>query len=208
MECLSGRDDDGVGVAPESRQRDDTVARGEADDSAANGVDFAGNLVADNHRRLWRIGIEPEPGKDVGEVDAGGPYANPDISAAWRGIGQLAHFEHVWRAEPGNHDLTHRQAGAYQYATATQPSSHASGAGLAPRASVSGSPRAKPSAQDSSASEQASSAFCTCSRFSAWSNTTEAGESMTSRGDFLAAMRGQAVHEERIRPARATSAPR
>ena len=38
-------------------------------------------------------------------------------------------------------------------------------------------------------------AFWACSRFSASWNTTERGESMTPVGDFLAAVRRQAVHE-------------
>ena len=55
--------------------------------------------------------------------------------------------------------------------------------------------RAQPSTSDSSA-------FCACSRFSASSKTTEHGRVDDVVGDLLAAVRGQAVHEDR-----ATSPP-
>jgi hypothetical protein len=41
-------------------------------------------------------------------------------------------------------------------------------------------------------------AFCACSRFSASSKITECGPSMTSFVASSSAMRGQAVHEERV----------
>jgi hypothetical protein len=42
------------------------------------------------------------------------------------------------------------------------------------------------------------SAFCTCMRFSASSQTTDCGPSITSAFDLFAAVRRQAMHEERI----------
>ena len=42
-------------------------------------------------------------------------------------------------------------------------------------------------------------AFCTCRRLSAWSKTTERSRIDHRVGDLLAAMRGQAVHEDGVR---------
>ncbi len=55
---------------------------------------------------------------------------------------------------------------------------------------------------------QARMAFCACSRFSASSNTTDCGPSMTSSVDLVAAIGGQAVHEDGALAPPCPSAPR
>ena len=102
-----GRDDDGVGVAAEARERDHAIPFGEADDRAADRVDVAGDLVADDERRLRRVRIEAQPRQDVGEVDPGGAHADPDLAVAGRRVWKLACLEHVGRAVSGDDDLAH-----------------------------------------------------------------------------------------------------
>ena len=113
MEGLDGGYHDGVGVAAESGERDDPVARSESDHVAADFVDFAGHLVADDHRRFWRVRVEPESGENVGEVDARRTDPDANVRVPSRGIGNFSHLEYVGCAEPRDHNLTHRQAGAY-----------------------------------------------------------------------------------------------
>ena len=63
-----------------------------------------------------------------------------------------------------------------------------------------------PVTRRSASTSQASSAFCACSRFSAWSKTALCGAVHHLVGDLLAAVRGQAVQHDRVGAAAASSA--
>src|SRR3954462_8297446 len=110
---MDGGYDDGVSIAAESGERDDPVARRESDHVASDFVDLAGYLVANDHGRFWRVRVEAESGENVGEVDARRADADANVGVPSRGIGNLSHLEYVGCAEPRDHNLTHRQAGAY-----------------------------------------------------------------------------------------------
>ena len=104
---LRGRHDDRVRVAAEARERDDAIAFVGNGDVAADRVHDAGDFVADDHRRLGRVRVEPDAGEDVGEIDARGAHPDPDLPVARRGVGRLAHLEDVGPAVPGDHRLAH-----------------------------------------------------------------------------------------------------
>ena len=73
--------------------------------------------------------------------------------------------------------------------------------GAAPRRRRSDAPSEPSGPAQARPRSHSSSAFCVCSRFSAWSHTTECGPVDHLVGDLLAAVRRQAVHHDR-RPAR------
>src|SRR6185436_10159758 len=74
-------------------------------------IDPSGNLVADHARRLRRIGIDAEPGKDIGEVDAGSLDADPNFSGTRHRIGALSQGQDVRRPVARNDDLPHLVGG-------------------------------------------------------------------------------------------------
>src|SRR6188508_2885125 len=82
----------------------------EPGDRRTDGVDGPADLVADDAGRFGRIRIQPEPGEDVGEVDAGRPHTDPHFTSGRRRIRPLPHFQHVRRSVPGYDDLAHGTA--------------------------------------------------------------------------------------------------
>src|SRR6187200_642428 len=79
----------------------------EPGDRRTDGVDGPADLVADDAGRFGRIRIQPEPGEDVGEVDAGRPHTDPHFTSSRRRIRPFPHFQHVRRSVPGYDDLAH-----------------------------------------------------------------------------------------------------
>src|SRR3712207_9288622 len=57
-----------------------TLFRSKPRDRTAYCIDLAGYLVADDQRRFRRVGIQAEPRKHVGEVDARRAHANADLA--------------------------------------------------------------------------------------------------------------------------------
>ena len=60
-----------------------------------------------NHRRPWGVGVQSQPGKDVGEIHAGGPHGDANFAVAGRRIGGLADLEDLGGAVSGDHHLAH-----------------------------------------------------------------------------------------------------
>ena len=98
-----------VGIAAEARQRDDAIAGVHGGDPRADRVDEPGHLVADDHRRLRRVGVDADTGEEVGEIDAGRADADPDLALRGRRIGVFAQLEHVGVPVPRDDRLAHRR---------------------------------------------------------------------------------------------------
>ena len=107
MERPRGRHDDRVRIASEPGQGHDTVAFREADDGASHGVHVARDFVTGDERRLRSVWIEPQSREHVRKIDTRCADADPDLTVGGAGIRTLVRLEHVWRTEPGDHDLTH-----------------------------------------------------------------------------------------------------
>jgi hypothetical protein len=110
MERTRGRDDDGIGVASEMRERKHAIAGRKACYSGSGLVHGAGHFVPDDHRWLRRVGIEAESREDVCVVDAGGAHADADVAVAWNRVRRVAYLEHFRRAVPRDHGLAHGSA--------------------------------------------------------------------------------------------------
>src|SRR5215210_3088147 len=87
---------------------DDAVAPGEsAVLPLAYRLDLAGHLIAHDGGKLRRIGIEPDAGKDVGEVDAGRANGDPDLARAGLRSGALLEPKDFGAALPGCDERLH-----------------------------------------------------------------------------------------------------
>ena len=96
-----------LGVAAEARPAHDPLADLEVLDSLADGVDVAGDLVADDAGRLRGVRVEPDAREQVGEVDAGGAHAHADLARAGLRIGTLLYPHDVGRAVLGDDERSH-----------------------------------------------------------------------------------------------------
>ena len=72
----------------------DAAADGRGRDTGAERIHDARSLVADDTRRLRRVGVEALPRHDFGEVEAAGPHAHSNLARARLGIGSLPNLEH------------------------------------------------------------------------------------------------------------------
>jgi hypothetical protein len=77
------------------------------DDAWSGGVYDAGDLVADDDRRFGSVGIEPDAGEDVGEVDARGADPDADFARSRYRVGRFTSLEYVCATVAGNDHLTH-----------------------------------------------------------------------------------------------------
>ena len=96
-----------LGVAAEARPAHDALADLEALDPLADGVDVAGDLVADNAGRLGGVRVEPDAREQVREVDPGGAHAHAHLARAGLRIGTLLHPHDVGRAVLGDDEGAH-----------------------------------------------------------------------------------------------------
>ena len=76
-------------------------------------LDLAGELVADDARRLRRVLVQAHPCEHVGEVHAGGLHPHPHLARAWLRIGPLLDLHYLGPAVLGDHQRPHR-AGRYR----------------------------------------------------------------------------------------------
>ncbi len=104
---LRGGHNHAVGIASESRQRDDPVAFVRGGHASPDGVHDPGDLVSDDDRRLWRVGVEAHASEDIGEIDPGGSNGDADFSLAGDRVGQLAQLEDLRRAVARDDHLPH-----------------------------------------------------------------------------------------------------
>ena len=65
------------------------------------------DFVADHHRRLGCVRVEPEPRQDVREVHARRTHPDADLAFAGRRIGARPHLEDVRRTVPRDDGLKH-----------------------------------------------------------------------------------------------------
>ena len=79
---------DQLGVAAEARAARDAVADCVLGHPVADGLDDAGELVADHRRRLRRVWVEPRARHHVGEVDPGRLDAHQHVAGAGAGSGR------------------------------------------------------------------------------------------------------------------------
>ena len=183
-------------VAPLALDQSGEICNVNADDVAAG---LAGGLQARLVLLTDTDGVRDAEGRRIPSLDAGGGrgadrrrHASP---AAWSPRSAAACGHSSWRA---------REAviadGAAHAALSRALDDPAFGTRL--RAEAGSAPA---QATRRGRMSRSSTAIWTHMRFSAWSRTTLCGPSSTSDVDLLAAMRGQAVHHERVAARRPSS---
>ena len=94
-------------IAAETGERDDFLPYRPLRRAGSERGDLARNLVADDARRLGRIGIDAAPRHDVGEIDARRGDFDQHLAGARCRRRRLAHRQYVGRSVPRDPDLPH-----------------------------------------------------------------------------------------------------
>jgi hypothetical protein len=104
---LTDRDDQRIGVSTEFGHAEDAVPDLVLGDAFAKPVNRAGHFVADDAWDLGRVGVEPDAGHQIGEVDAGRSHADANLALAGLGVRRASHLEDFGRASAGDPYLSH-----------------------------------------------------------------------------------------------------
>src|SRR2546423_5019419 len=104
---LGGRGAHQFGVAAEAHQGDYPPTHGVTVQAGADGGHHARHLVAHHAGRFPRVGVEPLPRHDLGEVEPGGVYADAHLASTGYRVRRLADLKHLGAAGPPDPHRSH-----------------------------------------------------------------------------------------------------